>query len=192
VNRGPDSVRHTALVNVDGIKDRAGMTVGAMTCSQDITEHRQARPSRTQRARERQWHEVLRALPVAVYITDAEGRITFYNDAAADLWGVRPEIGKGEFCGSWKLYWPDGTPLPHDECPMALALRERRRISGMEAVAERPDGTRVPFLAHPTPLWDDSGALVGALNTLIDISEHAVKRRRCGWRQWSIRLTMPL
>jgi len=41
----------------------------------------------------------------------------------------------------------------------------------MEAVARRPDGTQVPFLAYPTPLFDASGALVGAVNMLVDISE---------------------
>ena len=101
---------------------------------------------------------VLDVLPAAVYITDAEGRITYYNAAAAALWGHRPELGKSEWCGSWKLYWPDGTPLPHDQCPMALALKQRRPIRGMEAVAERPDGTRVQFIANPQPLYDASGA----------------------------------
>ena len=105
-------------------------------------------------------------------MTDAEGRLTFYNEAAAELWGCRPELGESKFCGSWKLYWPDGTPLPHDECPMALALRQRRPIRGMEAVAERPDGTRVPFVPYPTPLFDASGRLTGAVNMLVDISEH--------------------
>lgn len=114
--------------------------------------------------------DVLQALPVAVYVTDALGRITFFNEAAATLWGCRPELGKSEFCGSWKLYWPDGTPLPHDECPMALALRQRRPIRGIEAVAERPDGSRVPFIPYPTPLVDASGELTGAINLLADIS----------------------
>jgi PAS domain-containing protein len=77
-------------------------------------------------------------------MTDASGRITFYNSAAVKMWGVQPEIGKSEFCGSWKLYWSDGTPLPHDECPMALALKEGHANRGMEAIAERPDGTRIP------------------------------------------------
>ena len=115
--------------------------------------------------------EAIEALPAAIYRTDAEGRLTFYNEAAAELWGCRPELGESKFCGSWKLYWPDGTPLPHDECPMALALRERRPIRGMEAVAERPDGTRVPFVPYPTPLFDESGRLTGAVNMLVDISE---------------------
>lgn len=121
---------------------------------------------------------LLQALPAAVYTTDADGCITFYNEAAVKLWGCRPEIGKSEFCGSWKLYWPDGTPLPHDECPMALALREKRPVRGMEAVAERPDGTRVPFLPYPTPLFDESGALIGAINMLVDISDRRQMEER--------------
>jgi PAS domain S-box-containing protein len=115
---------------------------------------------------------LLESLPAAVYVTDAAGRITFYNEAASALWGCRPQLGKSEFCGSWKLYWPDGTPLPHEECPMAMALKQKRAIHGMEAVAERPDGTRVRFLPYPRPLFDDQGALVGAINMLVDISEH--------------------
>ncbi|MGK9171451.1 PAS domain S-box protein [Inquilinus limosus] len=116
-------------------------------------------------------HDLLQALPAAIYTTDAEGRITFYNEAAAELWGCRPELGKSEFCGSWKLYRPDGTPLPHDQCPMALALKQGTAIRGMEAVAERPDGSRVPFIPYPTPLFDASGHLVGAVNMLVDITE---------------------
>ena len=123
------------------------------------------------RASEPQFRQLLEALPAAVYTIDAEGRITFFNQAAADLWGCRPELGKSEWCGSWRLYWPDGRPMRHDECPMAVALKEGRPIRGAEAAAERPDGTRVPFLAYPTPLRDRSGALTGAVNTLIDITE---------------------
>jgi PAS domain S-box-containing protein len=115
--------------------------------------------------------EAIEALPAAIYITDAEGRLTFYNEAAVELWGCRPELGESKFCGSWKLYWPDGTPLPHHECPMAMALHHERPIRGMEAVAERPDGTRIPFIPYPTPLFDASGRLIGAVNLLVDISE---------------------
>jgi PAS domain S-box-containing protein len=114
---------------------------------------------------------LIQALPAAVYTTDAEGRITFFNEAAAELWGCRPEIGKSEFCGSWKLYWPDGTPMAHGECPMAIALRDKRIVRGMEAMAERPDGTRVHFIPYPTPLYDDTGTLIGAVNMLVDISD---------------------
>src|SRR6202166_371808 len=120
---------------------------------------------------DRFFREVLDALPAAIYITDSAGRITYYNEAAAALWGRRPELGRSEWCGSWKLYWPNGKALPHGECPMAIALKENRPIRGMEAVAERPDGSRVPFLPFPTLLYDASGALIGAVNMLVDISD---------------------
>jgi PAS domain S-box-containing protein len=114
------------------------------------------------------------------------GELHCYNEAAAALWGHRPELGKSEWCGSWRLYWPDGRPMAHDECPMAIALREKRPIRGAEAVAERPDGTRIPFLAYPTPLWDDAGWLTGAVNTLVDITERKrAEYSASGWRQSS-------
>ena len=128
-------------------------------------------PDITKVANEVVWHDLVNALPAAIYITDARGRITFYNEAAATMWGCRPELGKSEFCGSWKLYWSDGTPLPHDECPMALALKQKRPIRGMEAIAERPDGTRIPFIPYPTPLLDAAGELIGGVNMLVDITD---------------------
>jgi PAS domain S-box-containing protein len=118
-----------------------------------------------------QCRDVIQLIPAAIYMTDAKGRITFYNEDAAKLWGCRPELGDSKFCGVWKLYWPDGTPVPYDECPMAMALHQRRPIRGTEAIAERPDGTRIPFIPYPTPLFDDCGRLTGAVNMLVDISE---------------------
>jgi PAS domain S-box-containing protein len=116
------------------------------------------------------FRELVDALPVAIYTTDAAGRITYFNEAAAALWGHRPELGKDEWWGSWRLFWPDGRPLPHDQCPMAIALKERRPVRGEDAIAERPDGTRIPFLAYPTPIYDTAGAMIGAVNMLVDIS----------------------
>jgi PAS domain S-box-containing protein len=121
--------------------------------------------------REHYYRHMLEALPVAIYTTDAAGKITYYNQAAADLAGRRPQLGSDEWCVTWRLYHPDGTPLPHDECPMALTLKQGRPIRGQEAIAERPDGTRVPFMPYPTPLFDGDGTLVGAVNLLMDISD---------------------
>jgi PAS domain S-box-containing protein len=177
----PDGSRIVALVNIAAIKDSSGRIAGAVNVFREKPEQRfdksRLNGNRAERYG-RNSEELMHALPVAVYTTDAAGRITFYNAAAADLWGVRPELGKSEFCGSWKMYWPDGTPLPHDECPMALALKEQRPVRGMEAIAERPDGTRVPFIPFPTPLFDSRGILIGAVNTLVDITErHEAEQR---------------
>jgi PAS domain S-box-containing protein len=113
---------------------------------------------------------LLEALPVAIYTTDAEGHITFYNEAAADLWGNRPQPG-AKWCGSWRLYHPDGRPMAHEDCPMALTLRERRPVRGVEAIIERPDGRRVRFQPWPQLLTDDSGEIVGAINLLFDVTD---------------------
>jgi PAS domain S-box-containing protein len=115
--------------------------------------------------------DLLQLLPAAVYTTDAEGHLTFYNQAAADLWGYRPQIGTAQWCGSWRLYWPDGRPMAHEECPTAIALKEGRPIRGGEAIAERPDGTRIRFAPYPTLLTDASGRVTGAINLLVDITE---------------------
>jgi PAS domain S-box-containing protein len=119
-----------------------------------------------------QWcQRVLDVLPAAVYTTDTAGRIAYYNQAAVDLAGRRPELRKDEWCVSWRLYWPDGTPMPHDQCPMAVALKENRPVRGEEAILERPDGTRVALLPYPTPLRDAAGTLLGAVNLLVDITD---------------------
>jgi PAS domain S-box-containing protein len=117
------------------------------------------------------FRELVNALPAAVYTTDPSGRITYYNEAAAALWGCRPDLGNSDWCGSWKLFWPDGRVMPHDQCPMATAVKQQQAIRGLEAVAERPDGTRVPFLPFPTPIFNASGVFVGAVNMLVDITE---------------------
>jgi len=121
---------------------------------------------------DRRWHlrELLDALPAAIYTTDAAGRITSYNQAAVEFSGRTPEIRSDPWCVTWRLYWPDGRPMAHDECPMARALNEDRPIRGGEAIAERPDGSRIAFMAYPTPLHDGSGRLVGAVNMLVGLS----------------------
>jgi PAS domain S-box-containing protein len=117
-----------------------------------------------------EFHAFLDTLGVAVYTTDADGRITYFNEAATVLWGRSPELGE-QWCGSWRLYWPDGRRMQHDECPMAIALKEDRPIRGVEAELERPDGTRAVFMAYPTPLHDNTERLVGAVNVLVDVTE---------------------
>lgn len=85
------------------------------------------------------------------------------------LWGRRPVLGQERWCSSWRLYNPDGSLLAHERCPMAVAIREDRRVRGVTAWAERPDGSRVHFMPFPTPLHDAEDRLVGAVNVLIEL-----------------------
>jgi PAS domain S-box-containing protein len=120
-------------------------------------------------SQEKQFRDLLQALPAAIYTTDAEGRITFFNRACIDFAGRTPRIGD-MWCVTWKLFLPDGTPLAHEDCPMAIALKENRPVRNVEAIAERPDGSRICFMPYPTPLRDRTGRLLGAVNMLVDIT----------------------
>ena len=163
-------------VSSSSVRDENGRFRFGVRVLQDVTERK--RMQQEIEANERRLRELLDALPAAIYTTDAEGRVTFYNQAAVDLTGREPELGSDQWCVTWKLFWPDGTPLPHEDCPMAVALKENRPVLGMEAIAERPDGTRVPFLPFPTPLRDAEGNLVGAINMLVDITDRKAAEAR--------------
>jgi PAS domain S-box-containing protein len=156
-------------LTVSPMRNAHGAIVGASKIARDITERKQAE-ARLHDS-ERQLRDLLAAIPAAIYTTDAAGKITYFNQMAVELAGRTPTIGTDDWCVTWRMYRPDGTPLPHDECPMAIALKEGRPIRNAEAVAERPDGTRVPFIPYPTPLRDADGKIIGAINMLVDVSE---------------------
>jgi PAS domain S-box-containing protein len=122
------------------------------------------------RDREHSFREMMNSLPAAVYTTDIEGRITHFNRACVELSGRTPVLGSDHWCVSWKLYRPDGTSLSHDECPMAIALKERRAVRDQMIIVERPDGTRASIMPYPTPLRDRQGKIIGGINMLLDVT----------------------
>jgi PAS domain S-box-containing protein len=114
---------------------------------------------------------MLDEISVPIYITDADGAVTYWNRACADFAGREPQLGQDRWCVTWQLYTTTGEPLRHEDCPMAQAIREGRPVRDTIAIAERPDGTRVAFKPYPTPLFDSDGRLTGAVNMLIDVTE---------------------
>ncbi len=160
---------HAVPMRFPGAKGEAGPGFAQLAVTRDITERK--RLERVNQEAEQRLHDVLEALPTAVYTTDATGKLTYYNQACVDFAGRVPCIGSDEWCVTWRLYWPDGTPMRHDQCSMASALSENRPIQGPEALAERPDGTLVPFLAYPAPLRNPQGEVIGAVNMMVDITE---------------------
>jgi PAS domain S-box-containing protein len=128
------------------------------------------KPTALVRESERRFREMIDALPAAIYTTDAEGQLTHFNPAAVEFSGRQPKLGTDQWCISWRMFRSDGSPLPLDECPMAVALREGRIPDGAELIAERPDGTRVWFTPFPRPLHDAEGKIVGGINLLLDIT----------------------
>jgi PAS domain S-box-containing protein len=123
------------------------------------------------RARESSFHQKLDELPAAIYVTDPNGTITYFSDACVKLAGRQPKIGIDKWCVTWRIFTTDGEYLPHDRCPMAVAIREQRSIRDVEAIAERPDGERIIFMPFPTPVFDAEGNLMSAVNLLLDVTE---------------------
>lgn len=119
--------------------------------------------------------------PIAVYSCDALGVIQEYNQRAAELWGRTPKPGDTDerFCGSFKMFRPDGSFMPHEQCPMGDVLSGKvPGIHDAEVHIERPDGSRVIVIVNIAPLADDQGEIIGAINCFYNVSERREAGRR--------------
>ncbi|HZU50758.1 MAG TPA: PAS domain-containing protein [Sphingomicrobium sp.] len=114
---------------------------------------------------------MLDELGVPIYTTDNEGRVTYWNRACVDLAGHELRLGEDRWCVTWQLFTMTGEPLQREDCPVAQAIKHRKRVRDVIVIAERPDRSRMAFKAYPTPLFDTDGRLSGAVNMLIDVTE---------------------
>ena len=112
-------------------------------------------------------------LPFAVYVCDRDGLVLRYNRRAAELWGRSPKLRDPDerFCGSHRMFRPDGSLLPHHQCPMADVLRTGVSVREQEVHIERPDGLRGIALVDIEAIKDSGGNIVGAVNCFQDITE---------------------
>jgi len=126
---------------------------------------------------ERSYRNLMETMAVAVYTCDMEGRVNFHNDAAVTLWGRKPELGVELWCGSHKMYTLDGSWMPHDQCPAAVSLKERRAVKA-EALVQRPDGKMRHVLVFPRPEYDIHGNIIGLINAVVDITDRKTLERQ--------------
>lgn len=139
----------------------------------EIAARRQAEAS--VRASEKRYRLLFDLGPVAIYSCDASGVIQKFNRSAAKLWGRKPALGdtRERFCGSFKLFRPDGSFVPREKCPMAEVLAGKKlSVRNAEVVIERRDGSRVIAVADIRPLKNKRGEITGAINCFYDITEH--------------------
>src|SRR5471030_425392 len=115
---------------------------------------------------------LIEILPAAVYVCDARAVVVAFNQRATELWGRSPKPGDTDerYCGAHKLFRVDGTFMPHHETPMEWVLRTGERARDMEVIIERPDGSRVTVLVNISPLFDQGGMQIGAVNCFQDLS----------------------
>jgi PAS domain S-box-containing protein len=145
-----------------------GIIVFAYNVTQQVTSRKY------QESRENWYKTLIQSLPVAVYTCDKNGYIQLFNNAASELWGAEPQIGVDRWCGSFRPRDADGVPLLLENSPMAVILQTGTVLNGVEIIMERPDGNRSHVLNYPQLIFDEVGAVTGAINTLIDISEQKI------------------
>lgn len=156
----------------------------------DITE--QKKVLEELKASEMRFRQLLESLQIAVYTTDAEGRITMFNKAAVELWGQVPELGKDKWCGAYRIF-EEGKEVELANSPMAIALKEGRPTGRREIEILRPDGTKRNLAVYPVPLFDEENRVIGAVNMQVDItdkkiSENALKESEHQLRQITLLL----
>lgn len=122
--------------------------------------------------REKYYQSLLANMPLAAYACDKTGRITFFNEAAVQLWGYRPDISHPllKYCACHKVFI-DGHLITPQQTPMAIALETGRSFRNVEAVVERPDGSTFYASVNINPLFDEQNQVTGAINIFQDISD---------------------
>ena len=126
----------------------------------------------------RRFRETYEDLPIAVYATDVEGRLTYCNAAATILAGGALELGTHAWWARWKMFLVDGSPLSHDRCPFLATLDGGEATSGIDCLLEQPDGTQRWFAPHSVPLRDGAGRITAALHLFVDVTAQVTERRR--------------
>ena len=126
--------------------------------------------------------DLIASLPVAAFVTDADGWVVRHNAAAAALWGRSPAPGAARWSGAVRLLAADGAPLPPEAAPAARLLAGAAPVPdagrGPEGcagpaldgplIAERPDGSRIGYVARPALLRDADGRVAGVVELMLE------------------------
>jgi PAS domain-containing protein len=144
-----DSHRATLKVMEDAVRARqVAETLNRQLLNQ-IAENKKTEVAL--RESEERYRTLFTLGPVAVYSCDVSGVIRDFNPRATELWGRTPKPGDTDerFCGSYKLYRPDGVFMPHEQCPMAEVLSGKiPEARDTEVHIERPDGSWIIVIVN--------------------------------------------
>ncbi|MFN2623443.1 MAG: PAS domain S-box protein [Chthoniobacterales bacterium] len=171
VREGPEKAKEEQrwyLVRIAPYRTQADHIAGVVVTFIDITRRKRAEDE--MRTGEERYRTLFELVPAAVYSTDADGVIQEFNHRAAELWGRKPGPQE-KFCGSFRIFYPDGKPMPHEQCPMARVLRgEEMSADELEILVVQEGGARRSVVVGPRAVRNQQGEIVGAINCMHDIT----------------------
>ncbi len=145
---------------------------------EDITKRKEVEAALQQS--ERRLRQILDALPVAVFLSDAKGNIIFTNSAVDRIWGISAHVGRdqyGAYGGQWR---GTGKPVEPDQWALARTLESGKPF--INELAEIPGSGSEPRLIHnfSLPILGDDGRLTGVVVVTEDVTErvHAQEQLR--------------
>jgi PAS domain S-box-containing protein len=118
---------------------------------------------------------VIAELPLALLACDVTGRVTHYNGAAVELFGIPAEHAAAQARSAYpvtsRVYRLDGTtPIPPGDRPLARALRGEE-VSDDEYLVVTPQGAVRTALTSARRLVGPVGQVLGAVAVVQDITE---------------------
>lgn len=117
---------------------------------------------------------VLEVLPIAIFISDPNGKLLQTNQEALNLWGPAPMVSSAEEYNQYKGWWPsNGKPLASEEWAMSRTLTRGERIFNEEVIIESFDGKRKTILNSAAPIYDENNQLIGGVVCEVDITTFA-------------------
>ncbi|MDE5112450.1 MAG: PAS domain S-box protein, partial [Trichodesmium sp. St7_bin2_1] len=122
--------------------------------------------------KERRFAQFLDALPVGVAIIDASGHPHYFNQVAKELLGkeVISDLTSEQIASTYQLYKiSTNQEYPSYELPMIRALQGESLTT--EDVYVRKGDRVIPLEIFSSPVYDQQGKIIYAINTFIDITE---------------------
>jgi diguanylate cyclase (GGDEF)-like protein/PAS domain S-box-containing protein len=125
------------------------------------------------------YKELLDNLYDGVYCVDSGRRIIYWNKAAEQITGFQSSEVLGKHCHQNILRHVDevGTELCEGSCPLAKTIADGL-LRDAEVYLHHKDGHRVPVSVRITPIRDDQGRVIGAVQLFADNSSKAAMLAR--------------
>ena len=167
------------LVSATAIMDREGKFLGSFAMLSDITERKQAEEA-LRESRE-QLEKIIDFLPDATFVIDNQGRVIAWNRAIEELTGVKAAdiLGKGDYEYALPFYG-ERRPLLvdlvlRDDSDIAakypLIIQEGNKLISEGSLRHFNNGKGAYFWFTSTPLYNTKGAIVGAIESIRDITD---------------------